>query len=67
MRILYKEGRFGPSASATSPSTRWNGSAALRLFGWSLDVSIKAEIDRILSELIKFPVGPEFMAPSARS
>jgi aryl-alcohol dehydrogenase-like predicted oxidoreductase len=37
------------------------------LFGWSLDVSIKAEIDRILSELIKFPVGPEFMAPSARS
>jgi hypothetical protein len=37
------------------------------LFGWSLDVSIKAEIDRILSELIKFPVGPEFMALSARS
>jgi len=37
------------------------------LFGWSLDVSVKAEIDRILSELIKDPVGPEFMAPPARS
>lgn len=35
--------------------------------GWSLDVSVKAEIDRILSELIKDPVGPEFMAPPARS
>jgi hypothetical protein len=37
------------------------------LFGWSLDVSVKAEIDRILSELIKDPVRPEFMAPPARS
>jgi aryl-alcohol dehydrogenase-like predicted oxidoreductase len=37
------------------------------LFGWSLDVSIKTEIDRILSELIEDPVGPEFMAPPARS
>jgi aryl-alcohol dehydrogenase-like predicted oxidoreductase len=37
------------------------------LFGWSLDASVKAEIDRILRELIKDPVGPEFMAPPARS
>jgi aryl-alcohol dehydrogenase-like predicted oxidoreductase len=37
------------------------------LFGWSLDASVKAEIDRILSELIKDPAGPEFMAPPARS
>jgi aryl-alcohol dehydrogenase-like predicted oxidoreductase len=33
--------------------------------GWSLDASAKAEIDRILSEEIKNPVGPEFMAPPA--
>jgi aryl-alcohol dehydrogenase-like predicted oxidoreductase len=35
--------------------------------GWSLDVSAKAEIDRILAETITDPVGPEFMAPPARS
>jgi aryl-alcohol dehydrogenase-like predicted oxidoreductase len=35
--------------------------------GWSLDASAKAEIDRILHETISDPVGPEFMAPPARS
>jgi aryl-alcohol dehydrogenase-like predicted oxidoreductase len=35
--------------------------------GWSLDDSAKAEIDRILRETITDPVGPEFMAPPARS
>jgi aryl-alcohol dehydrogenase-like predicted oxidoreductase len=35
--------------------------------GWSLDASIKAEIDRILREAITDPVGPEFVAPPARS
>jgi len=35
--------------------------------GWSLDASAKAEIDRILRESITDPVGPEFMAPPARS
>ena len=35
--------------------------------GWSLDASAKAEIDRILRETISDPVGPEFMAPPARS
>jgi aryl-alcohol dehydrogenase-like predicted oxidoreductase len=34
--------------------------------GWQLDVSTKAEIDRILRETITDPVGPEFMAPPAR-
>jgi hypothetical protein len=34
--------------------------------GWSLDASTKSEIDRILSDLIRDPVGPEFMAPPAR-
>jgi len=33
--------------------------------GWSLDASAKAEIDRILRDEIKDPVGPEFMAPPA--
>src|ERR1700731_3412657 len=37
------------------------------VFGWSLDASVKAEIDRILREEITDPVGPEFMAPPARS
>jgi len=31
--------------------------------GWSLDGAAKAEIDRILAETIKNPIGPEFMAP----
>jgi hypothetical protein len=34
--------------------------------GWSLDDDAKKKIDRILHELIKDPVGPEFMAPPAR-
>jgi aryl-alcohol dehydrogenase-like predicted oxidoreductase len=37
------------------------------VFGWSLDASVKAEVDRILQEEITDPVGPEFMAPPARS
>lgn len=36
------------------------------VMGWSLDKTAKAEIDRILSATITDPVGPEFMAPSAR-
>jgi aryl-alcohol dehydrogenase-like predicted oxidoreductase len=35
--------------------------------GWRLDASAKAEIDLILRETITDPVGPEFMAPPARS
>jgi aryl-alcohol dehydrogenase-like predicted oxidoreductase len=35
--------------------------------GWALDASAKAEIDRILRETVADPVGPEFMAPPARS
>jgi aryl-alcohol dehydrogenase-like predicted oxidoreductase len=37
------------------------------VIGWSLDASAKAEIERILRENITDPVGPEFMAPPARS
>jgi aryl-alcohol dehydrogenase-like predicted oxidoreductase len=37
------------------------------VFGWSLDAAAKTEIDRILCESITDPVGPEFMAPPARS
>ncbi|MEJ0092261.1 MAG: aldo/keto reductase [Methylocella sp.] len=36
------------------------------VFGWSLDASAKAEIDRILTAEITDPVGPEFMAPPSR-
>jgi aryl-alcohol dehydrogenase-like predicted oxidoreductase len=35
--------------------------------GWRIGASTKAEIDRILRETISDPVGPEFMAPPARS
>jgi aryl-alcohol dehydrogenase-like predicted oxidoreductase len=37
------------------------------VYGWSLDASVKGEIDGILREEITDPVGPEFMAPPARS
>jgi aryl-alcohol dehydrogenase-like predicted oxidoreductase len=35
--------------------------------GWRIDDSTMAEIDRILQETIKDPVGPEFMAPPDRA
>jgi len=35
--------------------------------GWRLDSAAKAEIDRILQQTIADPVGPEFMAPPART
>ena len=35
--------------------------------GWSLDAAALASIERILSETITDPVGPEFMAPLQRS
>ena len=37
------------------------------VIGWSLDAAAKAEVDRILRQLITDPAGPEFMAPPARS
>lgn len=41
--------------------------ATLGVSGWSLDAATRAKIDRILSETISDPVGPEFMAPLQRS
>jgi aryl-alcohol dehydrogenase-like predicted oxidoreductase len=41
--------------------------AALGVTGWSLDTATKASIDRILSDTISSPIGPEFMAPLVRS
>jgi aryl-alcohol dehydrogenase-like predicted oxidoreductase len=35
--------------------------------GWSLDAAAKAEIDHILDTTVTSPIGPEFMAPPARS
>jgi aryl-alcohol dehydrogenase-like predicted oxidoreductase len=37
------------------------------VMGWRLDAAAKAAIDRILRATISDPVGPEFMAPPARS
>jgi aryl-alcohol dehydrogenase-like predicted oxidoreductase len=41
--------------------------ATLDVAGWSLDAITRAKIDRILSETITDPIGPEFMAPLQRS
>ena len=40
---------------------------AAEVAGWSIEDEVKAEIDRVLRERITDPVGPEFMAPPARS
>ena len=37
------------------------------VMGWTLDGGALREIDRIISDTIKDPVGPEFMAPPART
>jgi Predicted oxidoreductases (related to aryl-alcohol dehydrogenases) len=37
------------------------------VIGWRVDLDTRALIDRILAETITDPVGPEFMAPPARS
>lgn len=37
------------------------------VMGWTLDGGALREIDRIISDNIKDPVGPEFMAPPART
>jgi len=34
--------------------------------GWKISGQVMAEIDQILRETIKDPVGPEFMAPPDR-
>jgi aryl-alcohol dehydrogenase-like predicted oxidoreductase len=41
--------------------------AALGVAGWSLDTAALDSIERILSETITDPIGPEFMAPLQRS
>jgi len=37
------------------------------VMGWTLDSDALREIDRIIGDTIKDPVGPEFMAPPART
>jgi aryl-alcohol dehydrogenase-like predicted oxidoreductase len=37
------------------------------VMGWTLDHSALREIDRIIRDTVKDPVGPEFMAPPSRS
>jgi aryl-alcohol dehydrogenase-like predicted oxidoreductase len=41
--------------------------SALGVAGWSLDIVDRQVIERIVNTAIKDPVGPEFMAPPARS
>jgi aryl-alcohol dehydrogenase-like predicted oxidoreductase len=41
--------------------------AALGVNGWSLDTATRSKIDRILRTTVTDPVGPDFMAPPARS
>jgi len=41
--------------------------ATLGVAGWSLDETSRAKIESILSDTIKDPIGPEFMAPLQRS
>lgn len=38
-----------------------------QVYGWKLDASAMAEIDKILAANIKSPVGPEFMAPPEKA
>lgn len=37
------------------------------VMGWSLDADARVEIDRIVADCVRDPVGPEFMAPPARA
>jgi aryl-alcohol dehydrogenase-like predicted oxidoreductase len=37
------------------------------VLGWTIDAASMADIDRILRETVKDPVGPEFMAPPDRA
>lgn len=39
---------------------------AAGVMGWKLDAAAMAEIDRIVADCVRDPVGPEFMAPPAR-
>jgi aryl-alcohol dehydrogenase-like predicted oxidoreductase len=41
--------------------------ATVGVGGWSIDAAGRAKIERILSETITDPIGPEFMAPLQRS
>ena len=36
------------------------------VMGWNIDAAGMSEIDRILSDTITSPIGPEFMAPPER-
>jgi hypothetical protein len=36
------------------------------VMGWKLDTAAMAEIDRIVTEAVTDPVGPEYLAPKAR-
>jgi aryl-alcohol dehydrogenase-like predicted oxidoreductase len=64
IRWLLDRGRIVALWGARRPDQVTPISEAM---GWSLDDATMRDIDRILAETIKDPVGPEFMAPPARS
>ena len=37
------------------------------VMGWKIDAAAMAEIDRIITEHVRTPIGPEFMAPPERA
>jgi aryl-alcohol dehydrogenase-like predicted oxidoreductase len=41
--------------------------AVAGVMGWSLDAEAMAEIDRIVAESVKDPIGPEYLTPLVRS
>ncbi|MFZ1085807.1 MAG: aldo/keto reductase [Terracidiphilus sp.] len=40
--------------------------AVIGVFGWKLDAEAMAEIDRIVSESVNDPIGPEYLSPKVR-
>lgn len=38
-----------------------------KVYGWTLDAATMVEIEEILAQTIRDPIGPEFMAPPARA
>jgi aryl-alcohol dehydrogenase-like predicted oxidoreductase len=70
-RVIHLAGRWLLDQGATTALWGARHPGQLQpideVLGWSLDAASGTEIDRILRESITDPVGPEFMAPPARS
>lgn len=58
--------RPGVSAALWGAKRPEQLNAVREIFGWKLDDAAMAEIDRIVSESVLDPVGPEYLTPSVR-